>query len=251
MRILVISDIHANLVALEAVLADAAQFNWDQVWCLGDVVGYGPEPTACVERIRDLKPDVWVAGNHDWATIGRLDIEDFNPEARRAILWTRENMSPQALAYLETLPDTPVVRGDFTIAHGSPRYPIWEYILDAATALANFSYFETPYCLIGHSHVPRLFRWQAREGDDDGDCVELVPVYDRRISLVGDHRLIINPGSVGQPRNSDPRAAYALLDTEEVTLRFCRVRYAVEVTQARMRAAGLPERLINRLSIGW
>ena len=250
MRVLVISDIHANLVALEAVLADAAQLGWDQVWCLGDVVGYGPEPTACVERIRDLSPDVWVAGNHDWATIGRLDTEDFNPEARRAVLWTRENLSPEALAHLETLPDEPIVRGDFTITHASPRYPIWEYVSDVGVALANFSHFTTPYCLVGHSHVPRLFRWQAR-AEDDGDCVELLPVYDRRILLAGDHRLIINPGSVGQPRNSDPRAAYALLDTEEGTLRFCRARYSVEVTQERMRTAGLPERLINRLSIGW
>lgn len=253
MRVLILSDIHANLVALEAVLADAAPFGWDKVWCLGDVVGYGPEPTACVERIRALAPDVWVAGNHDWATVGRLDIEDFNPEARRAVLWTREHLSAEAWACLEALPDEPVVRGDFTITHGSPRYPIWEYILDPLTALANFSYFETPYCLVGHSHVPRLFRWQASRDEEGGEggCVELAPVYDKRIALTGDHRLIINPGSVGQPRDSDPRACYALLDTEEMTWRFRRVRYSVEMTQARMRAAGLPERLINRLSFGW
>ncbi len=246
MRVLVISDVHANLAALEAVLEDSEPFRVDAVWCLGDCVGYGPDPDRCVNRIRGLRA-VTVVGNHDWAVIGRMDIEDFNPEARRAVVWTRSHMTAANLEWLSRLPSQPQVQGDFTLTHGSPRDPIWEYVLYPSAARANLEFFSTPFCLVGHTHVPALFIWQ----DVDASARAMVPQAGEEISLRSFWRVIMNPGSVGQPRDNDPRAAYAILDTEEWTWLVRRVAYPIEVTQAHMRAAGLPERLINRLSFGW
>jgi len=260
MRVLILSDIHANLTALETVLADAEKVDFlgetgfEQVWCLGDVVGYGPDPNECVERLRAFGDDhLCIAGNHDWAVLGKLPVEDFNPEARRAVLWTREQLTPESLAYLEGLPAEPLVRGDFTLTHGSPRHPVWEYIIYSFTARENFAHFDTPFCLVGHTHVPVIFRWhQEQKGEaNTGVCHALAPIYERPLGLAGNHRLIINPGSVGQPRDSDPRAAYALLDTEANIWLYRRVSYPYELTQARMRAANLPDRLIARLAYGW
>ena len=143
MRVLVLSDIHANLTALETVLEDAAQSGYDTVWCLGDTVGYGPEPNECVATVRRLSL-LTVVGNHDWAAVGRMDIDDFNPEARRAVLWTREQLTLENLSWLGNLPNTPVTKGEFTLTHGSPRDPVWEYILFPSTARANLEYFTTP-----------------------------------------------------------------------------------------------------------
>lgn len=251
MRVLVISDIHANLPALETVLSEADDLGYDTVWCLGDVVGYGPDPNGCIERLQELPVEVSLAGNHDRATLDHLAIDDFNLEARRAVLWTRENLSVAGRAYLESLTDTSIIQGDVTLAHGSPRHPIWEYIADAATARANFDHFTTLVCLVGHTHVPIVYQWRPRNGERDGICRALAPNYDERIALRGDYRLIVNPGSVGQPRDSDPRASYALLNTETMTWHFRRLLYPIEITQSRMRAADLPERLIARLSFGW
>ena len=244
MRYLIISDIHSNLAAFEAVLADAGSF--DEVWCLGDVVGYGPDPNECVERLRDL-PHVCVVGNHDWAVLGNMDTEDFNPYAKRACLWTREQLSPSNLEYLETLPRSLVEEG-FTLAHGSPRQPIWEYILDSSVAQANFEHFDTRFCFVGHTHVPIIYRHNPENPHQA--CGTLIPSYDVPLAL-GEHRLIINPGSVGQPRDGDPRASYAVLDSDELTLEYRRVSYPVETTQARMVEKGLPVRLIMRLGYGW
>jgi diadenosine tetraphosphatase ApaH/serine/threonine PP2A family protein phosphatase len=144
-----------------------------------------------------------------------------------------------------------VLHGDFTITHASPREPVWEYISNGSIARENASYFTTPYCLVGHTHVPRIYRLTPGSSGDDMACTVHGPVYDRDISLAGPHSLIINPGSVGQPRDNDPRAAYALLDVEQALWRYRRVRYDVEITQAAMRKAGLPERLIARLAYGW
>ena len=260
MRVLIVSDIHANLTALETVLADAEQLElldtrgFEQVWCLGDIVGYGPDPNECVERLRGFCVDhLAVAGNHDWATLGNLAVDDFNPEARQAVLWTREQLGPGARTYLEALPDQPQVRGEFTITHASPRHPVWEYVASPFVARDNFDYFDTPFCLVGHTHEPRIFQyaWEERGGDRVARCSARAPIYDKPVGLANDQRLIINPGSVGQPRDNDPRAAYALLDTETRCIRFRRVAYSYELTQARMRAANLPDRLIARLSYGW
>lgn len=244
MRYLIISDIHSNLAAFEAVLADAGSF--DKVWCLGDMVGYGPDPNECVERLRDL-PHICVAGNHDWATLGKLDIKDFNPDAQKACLWTREQLSPSNWRYLEALPENLIEEG-FTLVHGSPRYPIWEYILSLSIAEANFEYFDTRFCFIGHTHVPIIYRHHPQ--NPNRTCDALMPSPDARLVL-GENRLIINPGSVGQPRDGDPRASYAILDSDELTLEYRRISYPIEETQARMMKMGLPVRLIMRLAYGW
>ncbi|MCD6552932.1 MAG: metallophosphoesterase [Chloroflexi bacterium] len=246
MRCLVISDIHANLAAFEAVLADAGKF--DVIWCLGDMVGYGPDPNECIERLRAF-PHLCIAGNHDWAVLGRVDIEDFNPDAQRASLWTRQQLTPDNLAYLESLPITLVEEEKFTLVHGSPRQPIWEYILYPSIAKPNFAHFNTRFCFVGHTHAPAIFRYWRNE--HDVPVCESIAVSYTNATLLGDDRLIINPGSVGQPRDGDARASYAILDTDTLTLEHHRVYYPVEITQARMDAAHLPGRLITRLSYGW
>ncbi|HNS02393.1 MAG TPA: metallophosphoesterase family protein [Anaerolineae bacterium] len=251
MRILVISDVHANLTALDEVLADAATVEWlgqtgfDAIWSLGDIVGYGPWPNECIQRLQQFPDHLRVAGNHDWAALGRLDLEEFNREARKMAVWTQQHLDSASLSYLRSLPDQPLHQDAFTVTHASPREPIWEYINSGSIARENFAHLATPYCLVGHTHVPRLYRMAG------GACTVHGPIYDRDISLAGPHSLIINPGSVGQPRDNDPRAAYALLDVEQALWRFRRVRYDVEITQAAMRKAGLPERLIARLAYGW
>jgi predicted phosphodiesterase len=242
MRVLIISDVHANLIAFETVLADA-NGEWDVIWCLGDLIGYGPNPNECVALLREHE-HVSLSGNHDWAVLGRLDIYSFNPDARAAINWTREVLEEEARNYLTGLP-TMVVREPFTLAHASPRHPVWEYIMEEDTATANFAHFTTPYCLVGHTHIPVIFK-ETKEAISQSQA----PDYERQVSL-NKNRLIINPGSVGQPRDSDPRAAYALLDTESMTWEHRRVEYPIVETQERMRQRGLPYRLILRLEYGW
>ncbi|MBN1310494.1 MAG: metallophosphoesterase family protein [Anaerolineae bacterium] len=246
MRYLVLSDVHANLTAFEAVLKDAGKLGTDYefIWCLGDIVGYGPDPNDCVDLLRSM-PHLCLAGNHDWAALGRLDIRTFNADARKAVLWTRDHLSDENLAYLDALPTT-FVLGEFTLVHGSPRGPIWEYILDPLVAALNFPHYQTPYCLVGHTHTPSIFK----QLDDKGGCDIIAPTYGETIQL-DQHHQIINPGSVGQPRDSDPRAAYAMLDIENLTWEFRRVTYDIKSVQGRMREAAMPERLINRLDHGW
>ncbi len=237
----ILADIHGNLAAFEAVLDDIERVGGcDELWCLGDIVGYGPEPSDCIALLR-RHSHLCVAGNHDWGAIGRIDISDFNPHAAAACRWTGEQLSDGDIAYLDNLPLT-LVRGDFTIVHASPRDPIWEYVLSAHTAGENFAHFDTGYCLIGHSHAPAVFHLC------EGNCrqLELHPTLE-----LGGERLLINPGSVGQPRDGDPRAAYAVYDTNESRISHYRVTYDVERTQRRMMEAGLPQFLIQRLSDGW
>lgn len=243
MRCLVLSDIHSNLEAFETVLDHAGPV--DQVWCLGDVVGYGPDPNGCVELLRS-REHLCIAGNHDWATMGKLDLRDFNPDAREANLWNRNQLTPSNLAFLENLPES-LVAGPFTLSHGSPRHPVWEYILYASTAEMNFDHFDTPYCLVGHTHTPLVF---LQSDDPEESAYEILPPTDEPLHL-GRERLIVNPGSVGQPRDGDPRASYVLLDTEALTIQFHRVSYPVEKTQAKMLQVGLPARLVLRLGYGW
>lgn len=244
MRVLIISDIHANLVAFEAVLADA-QRDWDIIWFLGDLVGYGPDPNECVSLLREHN-HIALSGNHDWAVLGKLDINTFNDFARQAILWAQDVLEEESRAYLEELPPLLHPHEAFTLAHASPRQPVWEYILDRGTAAANFSHFDTRYCLVGHTHVPVVF--EKIEGEQ---IYMLHPLYNEIWRLENNHRCIINPGSVGQPRDSDPRAAYALLDLDKMTWEYRRVPYDIEETQRRMRQHGLSERLIARLAFGW
>jgi diadenosine tetraphosphatase ApaH/serine/threonine PP2A family protein phosphatase len=240
-RYLIISDIHANLAALETVLEDAPDF--DELWCLGDLVGYGPKPNECIERVRGFS-HTSLAGNHDWAALGKLDLSSFNAVARAANEWTQQQLTPSSRTYLNGLHPS-LQRGDFALAHASPREPIWEYIMDTSTAYQNFEHFSTPFCLVGHTHVPVLFELD----EDRHRCEALLPPLPEPVRL-GERRAIINPGSVGQPRDGDPRASYALLDTDEMSWTFHRVSYPIGITQERMRARGLPQRLIDRLGIG-
>lgn len=244
MRILIISDIHANLAALEAVLDDA-RGEWDKIWFLGDLLGYGPDPNACGALLREQKPIV-LTGNHDWAVLGKLDITTFNIQARQAIEWTQGVLDEELRDFLLAQPAR-LMREPFLLAHASPRQPVWEYILDSGIAAANFEQMDasTPIALVGHTHVPVLYSTTGTGG------VRMAPpVYGEAISLVGS-RFIVNPGSVGQPRDGDPRAAYALLDTEELMWEYRRVAYPIGETQQRMRQQQLPERLAVRLEYGW
>ncbi len=241
MRYLVISDIHGNLSAFQTVLKDA-EGQFDFVWCLGDVVGYGPDPNECVALLRE-HPHRSLSGNHDWAVLGRLDLSTFNDDARNAIAWAQGVLTDESRTYLEALPSL-TVENDFTLTHASPRHPVWEYITDRYTAQVNFEHFETDYCLVGHTHVPIVF-----EELDDDEIMTHAPVYAQPLPLNG-ARLIINPGSVGQPRDHDPRSAYAILDTERMTWEHRRVAYPIAATQERMNNYDLPYRLIARLDYG-
>ncbi|HHX63432.1 MAG TPA: metallophosphoesterase family protein [Chloroflexi bacterium] len=243
MRVLVVSDIHSNLVALDAVLQDAGPF--DVIWSLGDVVGYGPQPNECIERLQEY-PHVAIAGNHDWGVLGKLDLEQFNNDARLANLWNRDVLRPASREYLEALPITHT-EGGVTLAHGSPRHPIWEYLLYASLAKVSFKHFDTSLCLVGHSHVPVVFR----DLPDRDTCEVLPPADEAPAQLEEGQRYIINPGSVGQPRDGDPRAAYLMLDLESGVYEHRRVTYDISATQERMRQADLPRRLITRLNMGW
>jgi predicted phosphodiesterase len=244
MRLLIISDIHANLVALETVLAHAAG-QYEAVWCLGDLVGYGPNPNECVERVRALPRLTCLVGNHDKAVLGEIDLNIFNIDARLAITWTQRTITAEVRAYLKSLP--PLVRsGDYTLVHGSPRQPVWEYILDRFIAKENFPLIATRWCICGHTHTPVIYK----QVGPDGTCDEEPPDYRHPRYLNGD-RLILNPGSVGQPRDNNPQAAYAILDTDAGIWEYRRVLYNVAETQNRMRQAKLPERLASRLAYGW
>lgn len=249
MRILILSDIHANLVALQAVLDAVDRSSIDQLWCLGDTVGYGPNPNECVALMQELATHCLV-GNHDWAALDMLDIEDFNPEARQAALWTRERLTPESVAFLSGLEGRmDAVHPDFTLAHGSPQHPIWEYILYPSTAAENFPLFDTRFCLVGHTHKPVIFRQEV--GQEEVLALQPATSVPLPLAQTEGVRFIINPGSVGQPRDNDPRAAYAIYDDEAGTLTFFRLEYNIAETQRRMREARLPERLVQRLEYGW
>jgi diadenosine tetraphosphatase ApaH/serine/threonine PP2A family protein phosphatase len=246
MRVLIISDIHANVTAFQAVLADvkARNFAYDVVWCLGDVVGYGPDPNECVALLRTL-PHLCLAGNHDWAVLGKLDLETFNENAVSAITWTRDALRPENLRYLQARPERSE-QGDYLLVHASPRMPIWEYVLDPSIAEDNFREMNTPFCLLGHTHVPLVFVKDIRN-----QAVRMShPEHNLPMPLKKGNKYIMNCGSVGQPRDGDPRAAYAVLDTTNATWTPYRVEYDVASVQSRMRAAALPEKLVARLEYG-
>lgn len=241
MRILVLSDIHANLTALEAVLATAGTV--DAVWCLGDIVGYGPDPNQCIEMIQSLPKLSCILGNHDAAALGQIALESFNQEAQQSIRWLRSELTYANRGFLESLPDK-LVTGDVTLAHGSPRNPVWEYLLDPFTAAENFDSFDTLFCFVGHTHLPLAYIFR-----DDGQVTRESLDGDAPLYLTA--RTILNPGSTGQPRDHDPRAAYAIFDDEQHTWQPCRVVYDVRSVQRRIFSAGLPERHAMRLLQGW
>ena len=240
MRVAVLSDIHSNLVALDAVLAHAGTV--DAVWHLGDVVGYGPDPDGVVARLIEVGA-VGVRGNHDAAALGGPEIEWFNPEARAAAEWTRDTIDATTRAWLSALPERHVM-DRMTLVHGSPRDPIREYVSSAGIALENLAVLETNFGLHGHTHVPVAFCLGP------GDRMQVVaPDRDDGIALDG-QRALINPGSVGQPRDGDPDASYLVLDPDAATVTWHRVAYDIPAVQAAIRAAGLPHRLADRLAFG-
>ena len=241
MKVAVLSDIHSNLAALEAVLAGIGSV--DAIWHLGDTVGYGPEPQAVVDRLREAGA-IGVRGNHDHAGGGGDILEFFNADGQAAMTWTRSRIDEPARLYLAALPDRLVPEGcDFTLSHGSPSDPIWEYMDSAEVAERNLSAFTTTYCLVGHTHVPVAFR------RTNGRMAALWPAAGSHLAL-DERRLILNPGSVGQPRDGDPRSGYMLIDTGVGVATWNRVEYDVAATQAAILAAGLPPRLARRLSSG-
>ncbi len=242
MRILVLSDIHANLEALEAVLADAGA--WDALWFLGDLVGYGPDPVACIDHIQRLAA-VALAGNHDWGVLGRIPLHTFNSAARRVLEWTRGQLPPHQVEYLAGLPTRMESEG-ITLVHGSLRAPVWEYILDPYTAWENIARLPTRIGLFGHTHVAIAYHVPDRETPQ---IHILEPPDDEPIELKAGWWML-NPGSVGQPRDGDPRAAYAILDLVAMTWTFRRVPYPIAETQAKMRRMGFPPFLIERLAYG-
>lgn len=244
MRYAIISDIHSNLAAFQAVLNDINKTGGiERIWCLGDIVGYGPDPKECIELLRQYE-HICVAGNHDWGALEKIDLNDFNPEAAAACRWTGQQLGPDEVDYLANLPLT-LQEGDFTLAHGSPREPIWEYLLSTYSARISFDYFQTKYCLVGHSHVPAIFEQLA----DSEDC-SLAELSPDAPLILGENRQIINPGGVGQPRDGDPRAAYAIYDSEHGVIQHHHVPYDIDATQQKMAEYGLPSRLITRLSYG-
>ena len=243
MRVLVISDIHANYTALMAVLKDAGEV--DETWCLGDLVGYGPDPNAVIEEVRDIKNLLCLLGNHDVAAIGKMPLETFNGDARRSLMHHEKVLTATNMDFMRSLPTKSKVRGEATIAHGSPRDPLWEYILNSLTARLNFDHFDTPWCFVGHSHIQSIF---VRDEKSDRVTVEQTRP-DVTIQL--HPKLILNPGSVGQPRDRDPRAAYAIYDTEARTWTPKRAMYNISEVQERIRAAGLPEKHAVRIAEGW
>jgi diadenosine tetraphosphatase ApaH/serine/threonine PP2A family protein phosphatase len=239
MRIAVLSDIHSNLIALDAVLAAAGPV--DAVWHLGDVVGYGPEPDAVVERLVAVDA-VGVRGNHDAAACGGPEIEWVNPDARRAIEWTRETISAATRGWLEQLPERATIL-EFTLVHGSPRDPTWEYVTSEPIAAAGLAALVTRHGLHGHTHVPAAWR-RERDG------LRLIEPRSEPRLVLDERPTLLNPGSVGQPRDGDPRASWGLLDTAAGTFEWRRVGYDVRSVQAKMRSAGLPAWLVDRLAIG-
>ena len=242
MRILIITDIHSNIFALDAVLKDVGEF--DAVWCLGDIVGYGPDPNDCIERVRSLPNLTCLLGNHDAAVVNKINLDTFNTEAKNSVLWMQSILSHENLTFLKGLTETAVI-GEVTLAHGSPRNPIWEYILDTVVARINLGYFDTQLCFVGHTHLPVYFyveknsihiRWKIMT-----DKEKIYP----------SGRAIINPGSVGQPRDRDSRASYAIYDSDQNIWELRRVAYDITQVQERIYSIGLPARNAIRLSEGY
>lgn len=245
MRVGVVSDIHSNLVALETVLADMGPT--DALWCLGDIVGYGPWPNECIALLRERNATM-IGGNHDLAVIGStlVSVEDFNGDAADATRWTSAELSPESRAFLESLEPTAQVSEHVTLAHGTPREPVWEYLMSGGQAAASLPFFSTMLCLVGHTHIPSLFVEQ-----EDG-TVGVTYMEEGSHYEMAEQRALANPGSVGQPRDRDPRAAYMMveLNGSGPVLDWRRVEYDIPAIQEEMRRVNLPHFFIDRLAQG-
>ena len=242
MRIALLSDVHGNLPAFEAVLADVDSAKVEEIWCLGDLVGYGASPDGCVELARS-RCDLCLAGNHDLVVTGEIDIADFSSSAAAAAQWTRDNISPEALEFLSSLRPEQDGR-EVGLYHASPRDPVWEYVLSGWQADECMKAMEARVGAIGHSHVALYFR-----RPDEGE-VEGAPAEGGLEQDLSDGHWLINPGAVGQPRDGDPRAAWLLLDTETWSAEWRRVEYPIEQAASAIEEAGLPKVLAQRLYTG-
>jgi len=237
----IISDIHGNLEALKSVLQEIEKQKVDSVLCLGDIVGYGPNPNECVELVKE-KTEVALAGNHDYAPLGKIDIAYFNPWARSAIEWTADQLTQLSIDYLLSLPLKMEVNG-FTIVHATPHKPDeWNYITTIGDAVKNFAEFGSQICFIGHSHVPLVVSVDSEN--------EYLVLSDNPIKVLPDHRYIINVGSVGQPRDSNPLASYGIFDNSTNIFEYHRVEYNISQTQNKIKATNLPVFLAERLALG-
>lgn len=243
MRIAVLSDVHSNLHALEAVLAEVDAGAFDAIWCLGDVVGYGPRPNECSALLQE-RTALCLAGNHDLVVLGKIPIVAFAGEAAAAASWTNRVLDEAARAFLDAL-QPKAVADDTELFHGSPLDPVWDYVLSEETANRSFDATSAPLVLVGHSHV-------ALELVDDGTGLRGhgVAAAGTTLELSAGARRLLNPGSVGQPRDGDPRAAWLEIDKAAGRAIFRRTEYPVERTQAEMRERGLPELLAERLAHG-
>ncbi len=243
MRYLVITDIHANLEALDVVLADAAVRGYDRTLVLGDIVGYGPDPNAVIDRVIGQDPHAIVRGNHDKIAFGIEQAEGFNVSARIAAEWTLNALTPTHRDWLVNLPKGPTLVDDCVeICHGSP-FDEDEYIFDELDARRAIDSSRQRLCLFGHTHVAMVFRLAGR-------AIGLVDVTGTTVTLDAEANYLVNPGSVGQPRDSDPRAAYAIFDAGAMQIEMYRLEYPLERTQQKMVRAGLPEPLVRRLAAG-
>ncbi len=241
MRVAVISDIHGNAHALDAVLRAVEAAQADAVWCLGDVVGYGPKPNRCCTVV-EAAADIGLRGNHDLACLGLLDVRDFSPDAAASANWTADVLTAGSRRYLESL-DAETGLDEIGLYHGSPRDPVWEYVLSDAIAAANFATVDDRIILVGHSHIPLAI--VLHEDVLGGGHAPADEEHD-----ISDGRWLLNPGSVGQPRDGDARAAWLLLDLDAMVATFRRVEYPIERTQDEIRERGLPEPLAVRLAHG-
>ena len=237
------SDIHSNLEALKAVLRQAVKGEgFDQVWSIGDIVGYGPNPVECIDQLAQYKP-VAIAGNHDLAACGKIEMDDFNEHAHKAIRATILQITLEHYNYFLDLPTKLVIDG-FTLVHGSAKAPYWlEYVTSPEIALESLQIIDTDKCLVGHSHRSFVCRLKG----DNAELEDFPP--DQPVQL-GDDKLIINPGSVGQPRDRDPRASYAIYDSSDDTMTHHRAEYDVAETQRKMLEQGSDDYLIHRLAYG-
>jgi len=246
MRYLVLTDIHANLEALDTCLADAASRGYDQTLVLGDLVGYGPDPNAVIERVKALNPVAMIRGNHDKVACGLEQPDGFNAVARRAAIWTFEVLTPEHRSWLAALPKGPVIVDDqIQICHGSP-FDEDAYVFDELDAVRALKMSQRPLCLFGHTHYPVTFALTDGRVDTLGGPHSL----DGPLALLEGSKYLVNPGAVGQPRDGDPRAAYAIADTTARRVDLFRLNYPIETTQAKVTKAGLPDVLAQRLAVG-
>jgi len=242
MRYGIIADIHSNLEAFQQVLKALGPV--DTLLCLGDIVGYGPNPSECIELLKQY-PNMTIAGNHDLGCSGKIELYDFNTDAREACEWSQQQLSEEQRNYLQNLPLTRQVNKDIILVHGSPRSPIWEYVLSKDDAITNFNDYRFRICFIGHTHIPVLFE------EEPSYIYGLVkPQPNGIIRLNRESRYIINAGSIGQPRDGNPTASFAIFDHSKWEIEFYRFSYPFETTQEKMKKEGLSSFLINRLSLG-